>query len=412
MPVLETVVAKKYEFFCKKIYLPGGRVTSARNDEAIIYLDNSATSFPKPESVYQTLDHLSRTCGANPGRGSYRLAQQAAQHVLKARLAIASFFAITDCSRIVFTANATQAINQALFGLLEPGDRVVTTSMEHNAVVRPLYALEQNGVIVDKVQADEQGRITAEQIRHTCLAGQKPKLVVVNHCSNVTGTVQPIEKIGPWCRKQGILFMVDAAQSAGVYPIDVQGMAIDLLAAPGHKSLFGPLGTGFLYVAPELTLTPCYYGGTGTSSSHPEQPDEMPERFESGTLNTPALAALAAGIDFLIAEGLGSIHRHELLLARRLRQGLAEIPGVTLYGPDHSTVVSFTLAGCDPSEMGFVLDRDYGIAVRVGLHCAPEAHRTIGSFPQGTVRVSPGYFNTEQHIEQLIVAVREIADAS
>nr|WP_275942513.1 aminotransferase class V-fold PLP-dependent enzyme [Desulfuromonas acetoxidans] len=396
----------------QKTHIPGGRVTSAHNDESIIYLDNSATSFPKPESVYQTLDHISRTCGANPGRGSYSLANQAAQLVLKARLAVASLFAIADCSRVVFTGNATSAINQALFGLLESGDRVVTTSMEHNAVARPLHALKERGVIVDKVQGDTAGQITCEQVQQVCSAGAKPKLVVINHCSNVTGTVQPIDAIGPWCREQGILFMVDAAQSAGVYPIDVQGMAIDLLAAPGHKSLFGPQGTGFLYVGPDITLKPLVYGGTGTLSSHLEQPEQMPERFESGTLNTPALAALTAGIDFLMAQGLGQVHRHEFLLAQRLRQGLGEISGITLYGPENATVVSFTLSGCDPAEMGFILDRDFAIAVRVGLHCAPEAHKTIGSFPLGTVRVSPGFFNTEQHIERLIEAVREIADAS
>ncbi len=387
-------------------------MTSDHNDETIIYLDNSATSFPKPESVYQTLDHISRTCGANPGRGSYSLAHQAAQHVLKARLAVASLFAIADCSRVVFTTNATQGINQALFGLLEPGDRVVTSSMEHNAVARPLYALQELGVIVDKVEGNTLGQITSEQVQQVCCSGEKPKLVVINHCSNVTGTVQPIETIGPWCREQGILFMVDAAQSAGVYPIDVQGMAIDLLAAPGHKSLLGPQGTGFLYVAPEVTLKPLIYGGTGTLSSHLEQPQQMPERLESGTLNTPALAALTAGIDFLVAEGLGQIHRHEFMLAQRLRQGLGRIDGVTLYGPENSTVVSFTLAGCDPAEIGFMLDRNDHIAVRVGLHCAPEAHKTIGSFPLGTVRVSPGYFNTEQHIERLIQAVSEVSEAS
>nr|WP_320050833.1 aminotransferase class V-fold PLP-dependent enzyme [uncultured Desulfuromonas sp.] len=387
-------------------------MTSGHKDETFIYLDNSATSFPKPESVYQTLDHFSRTCGANPGRGSYSMAHQAAKQVLKTRLAVASMFAVEDCSRIVFTTNATQAINQALFGLLKSGDRVVTSSMEHNAVARPLYALEQQGVQIDKVQADTLGRITCDQVAQLCLDGPKPKLVVINHCSNVTGTVQPIETIGPWCRQHNILFMVDAAQSAGVYPIDVQGMAIDLLAAPGHKSLFGPQGTGFLYVSPSVTLTPLIYGGTGTLSTHLEQPDQMPERLESGTLNTPALAALAAGLSFLMDTGLGEIHRHELGLAGQLRQGLKTVPGVTLYGPDNSTVVSFTVDGHDPAEIGFMLDRQAQIAVRVGLHCAPEAHRTIGSFPQGTVRVSPGYFNTSHHIDCLIQAIRCIVEAS
>ena len=384
-------------------------MTSSHTDETVIYLDNSATSFPKPEAVYQTLDHISRTCAANPGRGSHKLAHQAAIQVLQARMVVASLFAVEDCSRIIFTTNATQAINQALFGLLQPGDRVVTSSMEHNAVARPLHALQEQGVIVDKIQADACGRITLQQVIDACTPA--PRLVVINHCSNVTGTTQPIQEIGPWCRRQGILFMVDAAQSAGAYPIDVQSMAIDLLAAPGHKSLLGPPGTGFLYVAPGLSLRPLMYGGTGTLSTHLEQPEQMPEHLESGTLNTPALAALAAGIQFVVNEGIGTIHHHELMLAQRLRQGLRQLDKVTLYGPDNTTVVSFTVEGLDPAEIGFNLDCEHGIAVRVGLHCAPDAHRTLGSFPQGTVRVSPGYFNTEQEIDQLIHAMTVMCSA-
>lgn len=372
----------------------------------ITYLDNAATTFPKPEQVYQSLDRVSRTCAANPGRGSHRLAHEAAQLILTSRMALADFFNIADCARIAFTANATEAINLALFGLLQMGDRVVTTSMEHNAVARPLHALQQRGVDLVKVEADGEGRITLEQIQQAC--DDQTRLVVMSHCSNVTGTLQPIETIGPWCREQGIIFMVDAAQSAGVYPIDVQRMAIDLLAIPGHKSLFGPQGTGCLYVDPALELTPVIYGGTGTYSSQLTQPQQMPEHLESGTLNTPALAALAEGVRFVEIEGLTRIRLHEQHLVERLRQGLAELDGVKLYGPEVSTVVSFTVDGMDPSEIGFLLDHHYQIAVRVGLHCAPEAHRTIGTFPQGTVRVSPGYFNTSDEIDQLLKALKEL----
>ena len=381
-------------------------MTSANGESNVTYLDNAATTFPKPEQVYQEQDRVARTCAANPGRGSHSLAYEASRLILSTRMVIAELFNIADCSRIAFTANATEAINLALFGLLQRGDRVVTTSMEHNAVARPLHALQQQGVEVIKVQADAQGQITLEQIQQAC--DRKPRLLVVNHCSNVTGTLQPIETIGPWCRRQGILFLVDAAQSAGIYPIDVQQMGIDLLAAPGHKSLFGPQGTGFLYVDPAIELKPLHYGGTGTYSSRLEQPQQMPEHLESGTLNTPALAALAEGIRFIQSEGLTRIRSHEQCLATRLRDGLVVMERVTLYKAEQSTLVSFTIDGCDPAEIGFSLDRHYQIAVRVGLHCAPDAHRTIGSFPQGTVRVSPGYFNTSEEIDRLLKAVAEI----
>lgn len=385
-------------------------MTPVNGERIITYLDNAATTFPKPEQVYQAQDRVARTCAANPGRGSHRLAHEAAQLILSTRMAIADLFNIDDCSRITFTANATEAINQALFGLLHAGDRVVTTSMEHNAVARPLYALEQLGVEVVKVQGDSQGHVTLEQIQKAC--DVNTRLVVMNHCSNVTGTLQPIENIGPWCRQQGILFFVDAAQSAGIYPVNVQQMAIDLLAAPGHKSLFGPQGTGFLYVDPSVELKPLKYGGTGTFSSLLEQPQQMPEHLESGTLNTPALAALTEGIRFVQMEGLTRIRIHEQSLANRLRDGLVKLPQVTVYGPPSSTVVSFTIADCDPAEIGFFLDHQYQIAVRVGLHCSPDAHRTIGSFPQGTVRVSPGYFNTCEEVDHLLKAISEIVARS
>lgn len=372
------------------------------------YLDNAATSFPKPESVYVAQDRVARTCGANPGRGGHRLAYQAAQVVLMARMAVATFFNIANSAQIAFTSNATEAINMALFGLLQPGDRVVTSSMEHNAVARPLYALEQRGVEVVKINGDADGRITLDDVKSACR--QRPRMVVLNHCSNVTGIVQPIETIGPWCREQGIVFMVDAAQSAGILAIDVETMAIDLLAVPGHKSLFGPQGTGLLYVNESLSLSPLKYGGTGTSSSHLEQPRQMPEHLECGTLNTPGLAALTAGLDFVRQEGMAQIHRHEQNLAQQLRQGLLTMGRVHCYGQSQAEcgVLSFTVEGMDSAEVGFLLDQRYQIAVRVGLHCAPDAHRTIGSFPHGTIRVSPGYFNTPHEIDCLLAAMQEI----
>lgn len=331
--------------------------------------------------------------------------------VMECREAVAGFFGVADATRIAFTANATEAINLGLFGLLHPGDRVVTTSMEHNAVMRPLHALQESGVEVVYVPGDREGFVAPQSIRAACR--QPTRLVIMTHCSNVTGTLQAIEEIGPWCRQQGILFMVDAAQSAGIFPIDVIEQSIDLLAVPGHKGLLGPPGTGFLYVRPDLSLRPLLYGGTGNFSHSVAQPADMPERLESGTLNTIGLAGLLAGLQFLGETGLERVRRHEKQLLEQLTAGLRAIPGVTLYGPQemsrHGGALSFIVENLDPSTAGFRLDHEYGICCRVGLHCAPEAHRTIGSFPGGTVRLSPGYFNTPEEIEMTLAAIRNIA---
>lgn len=376
-----------------------------------IYLDNAATSFPKPETVYRAVDQTQRLVGANPGRGGHRLSLEASRIIFATREALADFFGIADAARISFAANATEAINVALFGLLRPGDRVVTSTMEHNAVTRPLRALQERGVTVDKVQTDRRGFVDPAAIRQACT--ETTRMVVLSHCSNVTGTLQPIEEIGPWCRREGVLFLVDAAQSAGLFAIDVEAMGIDLLAAPGHKGLMGPQGTGFLYVREGLNPAPLIYGGTGGNSHSELPPDAMPERFESGTLNTPALAGLKAAVDFLGGKGIAAVRKHESALISRLVHGLRRIPGVQIYGPlepaCHGGAVSFNLAGRDPSEVGFLLDRDHGVLTRVGLHCAPDAHRTIGTFPRGTVRISPGFFTQSDEIDHLLAALSSIA---
>ena len=375
-----------------------------------IYLDNAATSFPKPARVIKAVETTLRLNAANPGRGGHHLSLQAGRMVMECRETVARFFGIDDASRIAFTANATEAINLGLFGALCPGDRVVTTSMEHNAVVRPLQALSNQGVKIVRVMADADGRVDPAAIRQACLPDTR--MLVMNHCSNVTGTLQPIEDIGPWCRQRGILFMVDAAQSAGVFDIDVEKMAIDLLAVPGHKSLLGPTGTGFLYVHPELALRPLLYGGTGNFSQSTTQPEEMPERLESGTLNTVGLAGLKAGIEFIESAGLEKVRAHEQQLLGTLIEGLQEIDAVTLYGPlgsaRHGGALSLTIKNFDPSLLGFRLDREYGICCRTGLHCAPEAHGSIGTLPEGTVRLSPGFFNTGADIEKTLAAIGEI----
>ena len=375
------------------------------------YFDNAATTHPKPETVYRAVDRTLRETGASPGRGGYRPAMDAARLLFEAREAAAAFFGIADSSRLVFTASATEALNLALFGLIRPGDRIVTSTMEHNAVTRPLRALQDRGVEVIRVPADRQGFIHPAGIRDACRSGTR--LVVLSHCSNVTGTRQAIEDIGPWCRRNGILLLVDAAQSAGLFDIDVETMGIDLLAAPGHKGLLGPPGTGLLYLREGLLPQPLILGGTGGNSASDLPPEELPERLESGTVNLPGLAGLKAGIDFLLDRGLASVRAHEMELMRHLIDGLQKIPGILLYGPQEAarqgSALSINLKGRDPSTVAFTLDREHQVCVRAGLHCAPDAHRTIDTFPQGTLRLSPGIFHSGRDIDYLLDAVRDIA---
>lgn len=380
-----------------------------------IYLDNAATSFPKPEAVYRSIDEAFRHFGGNPGRGGHQLALDAGRIVFTAREAVAGFFGIADSSRVVFTSNATEAINLALFGALKPGDRVVTTSMEHNAVARPLRALQERGIKVVKVAADKDGFVPPDDFCRACAAAPTA-LAVLGHVSNVTGTIQDLATIGPWCRNHGVTLLVDAAQSAGLLPIDVETLGIDLLAAPGHKSLFGPVGTGFLYVRPGLELVPLLYGGTGANSHSDLMPDAMPERLESGTPNTPGLAGLTAGIAWLEEVGLDAIREHETQCMRRLLAGLSDLPALELYGSggaeERGGALSFNLKGVDPSTVAFRLDREFSICVRSGLHCAPEAHRSIGTYPNGTVRVSPNRMNRTEEIDEFITAIAAIAEKS
>lgn len=375
-----------------------------------IYLDNAATSHPKPEAVYRETDRTLRELGASPGRGSYRSAIEASRLLFETRLAAAKLFGSSDAARIVFTASATEALNLALFGLLNPGDRVVTTTMEHNAVLRPLELLRRRGVEVIKVPANADGFVEPAKLKTAC--SHRTKLLALSHCSNVTGTRQSIEELGPWCRKQGILLLIDAAQSAGLFDLDVEAMSIDLLAVPGHKGLFGPPGTGLLYVRGDLQIRPLVVGGTGGDSTSPLPPPQLPEGLESGTANTCGLAGLKAGIEFLLATGLDSIRRHELTLVQALRQELPKVPGLLLHAAEtmdrQGSALSFTIAGHDPATIAFLLDRDHDIQTRAGLHCAPDAHRSIGTFPQGTVRISPGWFNSEQHIERLLAAIIDL----
>jgi cysteine desulfurase/selenocysteine lyase len=375
-----------------------------------IYLDNAATTFPKPEQVYEAVTDAMRRIGASPGRGGYRQALEASRLVFQAREAVASLFGIGDSSRVIFTHSATEALNLAVRGLLRPGDHVVTTSMEHNSLVRPLKLAEKDGVEVTWVRGDRFGMVDVRELRDA--VRMETRLLALSHCSNVTGAVQPIQEISSLTRESKTALLVDAAQSAGSLPLDVREMNIDILAAPGHKGLFGPQGTGFLYVAEGIVLSPLLVGGTGGFSSLDEQPEELPERFESGTLNLPAIAGLKAGVEFVMSEGVSAIREKEAALVGQLLEGISSIPGAVHYSPSDPAmrggVVSFTVNDMDPAEIGFRLDREFDIAVRVGLHCAPHAHRTIGTYPQGTVRVSPGFFNTHRDVETFLLALRSI----
>ena len=380
-----------------------------------IYLDNAATSFPKPDSVYSSVIETLRS-GGSSGRGNYQQAIDAGRLVFETREALAEIFNAGCSDRFIFTANATMAINQALFGLLQSGDRVVTTMIEHNAVTRPLRELQNRGVNVVKVTADSKSGIVSEAaLQQACLSAPT-RLLVVNHCSNVIGSIQPISELGRWCHEHDILFMLDGAQSAGLLPIDLQALEVDLFAAPGHKGLLGPQGTGFLYIGEDIELAPLIYGGTGANSHADTQPQALPERLESGTHNLPGLAGLLAAIRFLLQTGVSEVRSREVVLIGKILTGLSSMENVKIYGPEDAMLrggaVSFNVADLDPSEVGFFLDQQAQIAVRVGLHCAPDAHRTIGTYPTGTVRVSPGFFTTEDEIMIFLQAIQKLSDSN
>jgi cysteine desulfurase family protein len=379
----------------------------------MIYLDNAATSWPKPEIVYQCADKVLREESGNPGRSGHALSIAAGRRVEETRLRIARFFHISKPERIVFTLNATDALNLAIKGLLHEGDHAAAGSMEHNSVSRPLEALKKKGVEYTKVTASSVYGTSPDDVK--AAIKKNTRLAIFSHVSNVCGTVNPIAEIGAVCREQGVPLLVDAAQSAGAFPIDVEKMNIDLLAVPGHKGLLGPQGTGALYIREGLILDTLREGGTGSRSEDLNQPEKMPDRYESGTLNTAGIAALAEGIRFISETGLEKIHAHEAGLASRLIAGLRDIPGIVLYGPpesaERSGVVSAALAGLECAEAALVLDSAFGIAVRSGLHCAPDAHRVLGTLGRGgAIRISIGSFNTEADIDRCIESLAEIAE--
>ncbi|NLT34951.1 MAG: aminotransferase class V-fold PLP-dependent enzyme [Gaiellales bacterium] len=380
----------------------------------VVYLDNAATSWPKPPQVAQAMADFLEHSGGNPGRSGHRLSIAAGLAVLEAREAVANLVHIDDPFRVIFTLNATHALNLALFGLLRPGDRVVTTSMEHNSLMRPLRELERRGVAISVVPCDHQGLIQLDVWRQELARGAT--LACATHASNVTGTIQPVVEMGLLAHEADALFLVDGAQTVGALPLDLQAAHIDLLAFTGHKALLGPTGTGGLVLAPGFPperLQPLVRGGTGSRSEREEHPDMLPDRFEAGTPNGVGLAGLRAAIDFLTDQRIESVRQAEVAVEQELWDGLAAIPGVHLYGPAaaerRTSTFSLRIDGMRVDEVGLRLDEDFSILTRVGLHCAPAAHRTLGTFPEGTVRLAAGVFTTREDVQRVISAVSEVA---
>ncbi|MCX7970342.1 MAG: aminotransferase class V-fold PLP-dependent enzyme [Negativicutes bacterium] len=378
----------------------------------MIYLDNAATGWPKPDCVVNAVVEALTENGGNPGRGGHSLARAASRLIYRAREGLARLFNAEDSAQIVFTASATAGINLLLSGMARPASRVVVSSAEHNAVARPLRRLQQERHIqIVKIRCDRYGRLDVNNLKEHLADGAD--LVVVGHASNVTGAIYPLADIAELCKWYEVPLVVDAAQTVGRTPIDVTELDLAGLAASGHKGLFGPQGCGFVYIKNGGEIPAMICGGTGSASESDHQPEFMPDKFESGTANLPGIAGLAAGVNFIREIGLEEIHRHEMFLAEKLVEGLAAIPGVTVYGPpdmdERSSVVSFNVDGCDCGEVEGLLDQRHRIICRAGMHCAPWAHSVLGTALRGTVRLSPGWQTTEEEVEQTLAAVAEIA---
>jgi cysteine desulfurase family protein len=379
-----------------------------------VYLDNAATTFPKPPEVIREMCDFYMTRGVNPGRTGFDLALEAEQTVLEAREALTRFFGGTVRDRLVFSLNVTDALNLLIGSALSPGDHFITTCLEHNSVLRPAYQQAGRGVEVDFVPFDEHGYVDPDDI--AARIKSNTRLVVMNHGSNVIGTIQPVAAVGRMCRERGVLFAIDAAQTAGLVGIDIAAMNIDVVCFTGHKSLFGPTGTGGMYVAEHVDIWPCRSGGTGVKSALKTQVAEYPWRMEFGTLNTMGIAGLLAAQRWIAGRGgVAAIYEHEMTHARRLRDGLAAIEGVRLYCADmerdHLPVFVFNVDGLPADQAGQLLDVEHDVITRTGLHCAPRVHEGIGTFEaDGTVRFSPGIFTTDRDVERAIDAVADIAE--
>ena len=378
-----------------------------------IYLDNAATSFPKPSVVAEAMLRYMREVGASVNRGVYATAQDAGMTTLLLREGLCRLFGHGDPTHCVLTSGNTMGLNMLLRGWLRPGDHCLVSSMEHNAVMRPLQDLAANGVTFDRVPCDGDGRLDPEDLRR--MLQSNTRLVLIAHASNVGGAVQDAAAVGQICREYGVPFALDAAQTAGHWDIDFEGWGLSALSVPGHKGLMGPSGIGALLLSPEFAreLTPIVTGGTGSASDLEVQPSYMPDRFESGTPNLPGIYGLQAAVEFLEQTGIAVLREHETMLTARLLERLREVPQIYLAGPwdltDRVGVVSVDFQTVDNAIAAVRLEQDYNILTRCGLHCAPAAHRTLGTFPQGTVRFSPGWFTTLEEADAAAAAVAEIA---
>jgi cysteine desulfurase / selenocysteine lyase len=384
-------------------------------DDRLIYLDNAATSYPKPPTVLDEMLRQYRELGVSPGRGSYDRAVQAGDAVAQARKKVARFFGAPDPDRVVFAANATDALNLFFHGLLQPGDHVVSTQLEHNSVLRPLHYFRERGWIkFDLAPCNGQGFVDPDDIARRIQSNTRA--VVVTHASNVLGTIQPIASIGRICAERGVPLALDVSQSAGTIPIDMAGWHLSAVAFTGHKALFGPTGIGGLVLHPDLDVRASRFGGTGVDSRNLAHTPTFPHRLEAGTLNLIGILGLSAGLDFLAERGLEAIHAHEMALLTRLRDGLAGSRHVEMYCAtalaDHVAVLTLNLDGINPEDAGAILDADFDIAVRVGLHCAPLTHQFLGTYHRGAVRFSPGLFNTVEDIDVAIQALSSLSARS
>jgi len=376
-----------------------------------VYLDTAATSRKKPETVYEAMDRFMREVGASPGRSIHGPGIEASRVMAGTREKVTSLFGVEDSSRVLFTLNCTEALNLAIKGVLKPGGHVVTTSMEHNSVMRPLSAVaRERGVGVCRARASREGITDPDDVRGRIRGNTS--LLVMTHASNVVGAIQPIEECGRIAREHGVPFLVDAAQTAGCLPIDVTAIPVDMIAFSGHKGLMGPQGTGGLYVRKGLDPAPLKHGGTGSASTEEVQPDMLPDKYESGTPNTPGLAGLSAALDFVMSVGVKRIRNNICVLGEAMIEGLGSIDEIVFHGPrdmaENVGVFSFTVKGRDSARIAADLETRYGIMTRVGLQCAPSAHRTIGTFPRGTVRASVGHYTTDDEVDHFLHSLREV----
>ena len=378
----------------------------------MIYLDNAATTYPKPEKVYEAIMDCMKNYCANPGRAGHKLAMRAAREIYDARENIAKLFNIDNPMNIVFTNNATDSLNLAIKGVVKTGDHIITTSMEHNSVIRPIKALEKHGIKNTIVQCDKDGFLCIEDLKKAIK--ENTKLIVTTHASNVVGTLLDIKQIGEVAKEHNILYLVDASQTAGVYDINVKDVNVDMIAAPGHKCLLGPQGTGILYIKEGLNVNILKEGGTGSKSEDLFQPELTPDKYEAGTHNTPGIVGLNEGIKFILEKGIDNIRIHEEELCKYMLEKLEEVPNIVIYGPKDSkkraAVIAINIGNMDSGEITFLLDSEYQIATRSGIHCSPLAHQTLGTLEQGVVRFSLGYFNTKNEIDEAIKALKEISN--